>query len=186
MATQKCPYCGYFNSEGTEICIACKKNVNEYQPSQQATIFCRQCGTPITGGGEFCPSCGTKQVLPDSQAAYQPPQQPYMQAQGGYYASPQPQAPYATTGVFKNIGGKLKTLAAIVEILGILGSIIAGIVSGVAVGKYDGGTGFGVFLLYAIGGSLISIIASWYAYAIGENNTLLRRFTDEQAQNRKQ
>ncbi|MDR0862819.1 MAG: hypothetical protein LBN30_08635 [Oscillospiraceae bacterium] len=70
--------------------------------------------------------------------------------------------------MFENIGQKCKTLAKVIAVLGIVGSIIAGAVVGYTVGRFSSGSGFLMFLLYAGVGSLVSWLGSWSLYAIGE------------------
>ena len=79
--------------------------------------------------------------------------------------------------MFDNIGGKLKGLAKVVAVLGIIGSIIYGIVliaQGNKVSSYSsylGSTGSaisGIGWVVMIVGSLVSWISSWGLYAFGE------------------
>ncbi len=66
--------------------------------------------------------------------------------------------------MFRNIGGKIKTLAALIAILGIAASVIVGIVLMISTKKLVG-IGFLVMLL----GALVSWISSWGLFALGEN-----------------
>lgn len=65
------------------------------------------------------------------------------------------------TDTWEDVGGKLKGLAKFVCWLGIISSIIGGIVM-IVIGRVV--TGFGVMIF----GSLFSWMGSWVAYAIGE------------------
>ena len=55
----KCPYCNAETSDDSLFCGACGKKL----PLQKE---CIKCGKPIDANSEFCPYCGTKQVLSDS------------------------------------------------------------------------------------------------------------------------
>lgn len=79
--------------------------------------------------------------------------------------------------MYNNIGEKVKGLAKVVAFLGILGSVIYGIVLIVQGAKLNSyypseagsaliGTGFAVMIV----GSLVSWISSWALYAIGDTN----------------
>lgn len=76
--------------------------------------------------------------------------------------------------MYDNIGGKLKTLAKIEAGIGIVGSIISGIImiaQGGEVSSYiesAGSTMIGTGFLVMIVGSLASLISSWSLYAIGD------------------
>ncbi|MDR0915772.1 MAG: hypothetical protein LBN02_01085 [Oscillospiraceae bacterium] len=63
--------------------------------------------------------------------------------------------------MYSNIAGKLKKLAFVVLIVGIIGSVIGGIIAITA-------GGVPMFLIVACVGSLASLIGSWVVYAIGE------------------
>ncbi|MDR0916016.1 MAG: DUF6273 domain-containing protein [Oscillospiraceae bacterium] len=81
--------------------------------------------------------------------------------------------------MFIGIGKKLKTLAKAVAIIGIVLSIAGGLLLGFSVGAGNALLGVAAFAAVAVVGSLISWVASWTAYAIGENNEMLHRLTDE-------
>ena len=68
--------------------------------------------------------------------------------------------------MFNNIGKKLKTLAKVLAILGIIGSVISGIVL-ISVSEKLIAIGLVIMIL----GSLVSWISSWAMYAIGDTNT---------------
>lgn len=70
--------------------------------------------------------------------------------------------------MFNSIGTKIKVAAKVISWIGIIGSIIAGIII-ISIGLYNEngdlvGIGFGVLL----GGSFISWISSWFVYGYGE------------------
>lgn len=75
--------------------------------------------------------------------------------------------------MFENIGSKIKTVAEVVCFIGIIGSIITGIVL-MALDEYT----FFLGLVVAIGGSLTSWIGSFMTYGFGqlvENSDILVR-----------
>ena len=91
--------------------------------------------------------------------------------------------------MYKNIGGKIKKLAFILCIIGIIVSVILGLLVGVGVGSISsyasygysrsGGGASGVlfFILIAGGGSLLSWISSFTLYGFGqmiENTDIIR------------
>ncbi|MBR4457992.1 MAG: zinc finger Ran-binding domain-containing family 2 protein [Clostridia bacterium] len=87
--------------------------------------------------------------------------------------------------MYNNIGGKIKSLATVLCILGFIGSAIGGISFFVQAGKisrYDSGAG-GAMVLYGIlvivGGCLLSWILGFFAYGFGQ----LIENTDEIAAN---
>ena len=65
--------------------------------------------------------------------------------------------------MFDNIGGKIKTLAKVICWIGIITSVITGIVFAIS---DDDMILYG--LLIAVGGSLISWIGSFFTYGFGE------------------
>lgn len=65
--------------------------------------------------------------------------------------------------MFTNIGGKIKALAKVVAWIGIIGSIIGGIV--VMFTRHSAGI---LALLVILSGSLISWIGSFFTYGFGE------------------
>ena len=65
--------------------------------------------------------------------------------------------------MFNNIGGKIKTLANVVALVGIIGSIIGGIALILA---DDSLIATGIIVL--LGGSLLSWIGSFFTYGFGE------------------
>ena len=71
--------------------------------------------------------------------------------------------------MFKNIGGKIKELAQVICIVGIVISVVAGI-SMIYSGfdSYNGDTMVGMGFAVMIGGSLLSWIGSFFAYGFGE------------------
>ena len=71
--------------------------------------------------------------------------------------------------MFKNIGGKIKGLAQVICIVGIVISVVAGInmiYSGFY--SYNGDTMVNMGFAVMIGGSLLSWIGSFFAYGFGE------------------
>lgn len=81
--------------------------------------------------------------------------------------------------MYNNIGNKIKTLAKVIAVLGIIGSVIYGIiliVQGEQVSSYNsylsgaGSTLTGTGVVVMILGSLGSWISSWALYAIGDTN----------------
>jgi len=72
--------------------------------------------------------------------------------------------------MWDNIGGKIKGFAKFIAWLGIIASIIGGIVLFVIGGnmRYGSGAYVGLGFLVIIGGSLISWISSWFWYGFGE------------------
>jgi len=57
-------------------------------------MFCPRCGKDLPNGAQFCDACGT--VIPQAQAAPQPPASPYAAYQNPAYPQQQPYAaPYA-------------------------------------------------------------------------------------------
>ncbi|PKM38958.1 MAG: hypothetical protein CVV04_11555 [Firmicutes bacterium HGW-Firmicutes-9] len=95
--------------------------------------------------------------------------------------------------MFNSIGTKIKVAAKVITWIGIIGSIIAGIII-ISIGLYNEnggllGIGFGILL----GGSFISWISSWFIYGYGEliektseiakNTSTLPQFTSVTARN---
>ena len=76
-------------------------------------------------------------------------------------------------GFYGNIGGKIKGAAFLVAVLGIIGSVICGVMIWLGFGSSIGGYGnngvtiFFTGLIWAVVGSLISYIGSWLLYAFG-------------------
>lgn len=66
--------------------------------------------------------------------------------------------------MFNDIGGKIKTLAKVICWVGIIGSVIVGLIMMTSDGDKYGPLGLGVL----IGGSLFSWIGSFFAYGFGE------------------
>jgi mannitol-specific phosphotransferase system IIBC component len=65
--------------------------------------------------------------------------------------------------MYNNLGSRLKTLAIVIAIVGIVGSVVTGIILATA-------GGFLAFLIPAVAGSLVSWLGSWVMYAIGETH----------------
>lgn len=63
--------------------------------------------------------------------------------------------------MFENIGGKMKALARVMAVLGIIGAVVAGVVL-----VSDGNVGAG--LCVAILGSLVAWTGSFFAYGFGQ------------------
>ena len=82
--------------------------------------------------------------------------------------------------MWDNIGSKIKVLAKVIAWIGIICSIIGGIVLFV-IGlkmRYGGALYVGLGFAAIIGGSLISWISSWFMYGFGEiihNTEIIRR-----------
>lgn len=71
--------------------------------------------------------------------------------------------------MFDNVGDKLKILAIIAVVLGLVGSIIIGVAWSKTEDKYgDPSTNFGMGLLGFIVGAISTCISSWGIYALGE------------------
>ena len=68
--------------------------------------------------------------------------------------------------MFSNIGGKIKKLAIILCILGMIGSVIYGIVCFANSNRYENLTLYGILIL--VGGCLVSWIISFFVYGYGE------------------
>jgi len=74
---------------------------------------------------------------------------------------------------YGNIGGKIKGTAFLVAVLGIIGSVICGVLIWLGFGHFIGAYGnngvtiFFTGLIWAIVGSLVSYISSWLLYAFG-------------------
>lgn len=72
-------------------------------------------------------------------------------------------------GMFENIGKKIKILALVVFWLGVIASVAGGIIIWVDWFNMDGWwAGFGIFLLCAVGGTLVSYMSVILLYAFGE------------------
>lgn len=69
--------------------------------------------------------------------------------------------------MWDNIGEKIKALAKVIAWVGIIGSIISGIVL-FKISSIGGGLYVGLGFAAIIGGSLISWISSWFMYGFGE------------------
>ena len=68
--------------------------------------------------------------------------------------------------MFSNIGGKIKKLAVILCILGMIGSVVYAIVCFSNTSKYEDLTLYGVLILVL--GCLVSWISSFFVYGFGE------------------
>ena len=75
--------------------------------------------------------------------------------------------------MYKHIGKKLRVLAEIWCILGILGALAA------AVLMYLGKTQLWICLVTGAGGIIISILSSWGIYALGDVHVKLERLEDK-------
>ena len=83
--------------------------------------------------------------------------------------------------MFENIGGKIKGLAKFICWLGIIGSVIYGIMMLSMNSRYNPTILPGIMIM--VGGSLVSWIGSFFTYAIGEIVCLLEKiakYTNEQ------
>lgn len=80
--------------------------------------------------------------------------------------------------MFNNIGERLKTLAKVFAVLGIIGSVISGIVL-MSLSEYLIGAG----LTTMISGSLVSWISSWGMYAMGDTNAKVTEMYNRSFQN---
>jgi hypothetical protein len=72
--------------------------------------------------------------------------------------------------VYENIGAKIKGLAKVIAWIGIIGSVITGIIY-IVMGinsYYGGGAQIGIGIGVMIGGALSSWISSWFTYGFGE------------------
>ena len=63
--------------------------------------------------------------------------------------------------MFDNIGGKIKTLAEVVALIGIVASVFVGVLRAFSISVIRG-------ILFAVVGSLASWIGSFFAYGFGE------------------
>ena len=83
--------------------------------------------------------------------------------------------------MFNNIGGKIKGLAASVTVIGIIASVIVGLVLMTA----DGDTVFLGILVAALG-SFVSWLSSWLLYAFGQlvenSDTIVKLMRNEQVE----
>ncbi len=71
--------------------------------------------------------------------------------------------------MFDNLGDKLKILAIIVTVLGLIGSVIIGVTWSKSEDKYgDPSTNFEMGLLGFLVGTISTCISSWGIYALGE------------------
>ena len=68
--------------------------------------------------------------------------------------------------MFSNIGGKIKKLAVILCILGIIGSVTYAIICFTNSSRYQDLTLYGILIL--VGGCLLSWIGSFFTYGFGE------------------
>ncbi len=84
--------------------------------------------------------------------------------------------------MFDNIGGKIKTLAKVLCWIGIVASVIGGIIMIVGTARSSNpGLGILLSLLYMALGCLISWVGSFFAYGFGElieNTEAIRRNTN--------
>jgi len=71
--------------------------------------------------------------------------------------------------MYNNIGAKIKTLAQVIAWVGIIGSVLVGIIM-IAQGTGSRGDGsiVGIGVAYLLAGPFISWIASWFMYGFGE------------------
>ena len=89
-----------------------------------ASIYCSNCGQPVSDQSPFCPNCGAQVGQPapqQPQQAYQQPQQAYQQPQQAYQ---QPQYAYGAPQTGNNNGssdygtsGKSRTTAGLLALL---------------------------------------------------------------------
>ena len=87
--------------------------------------------------------------------------------------------------MFYNIGGKIKTLAVVVCILGMFASIVIGFLLIMGIGEVFGleKAGFGSGILFMIVGSLLSWVSTFVLYGFGqlvENSDILVERTETQ------
>ena len=56
-----CPACGAQAEPGVRFCTYCGKPLPQEAPPEepQKSVFCHNCGAPISADAVFCPSCGT-------------------------------------------------------------------------------------------------------------------------------
>ena len=79
--------------------------------------------------------------------------------------------------MFTHIGKKLKAVAKIWCLLGVLASVAAGVLLylNVLIGKLD----LPYCILIAVGGSVVSVLIAWAVYTLGDIHTKLERMEDK-------
>lgn len=75
--------------------------------------------------------------------------------------------------MYKHIGKKLKVLAELWCVVGVLGAVAAGVL------LYLGKTPLWTCIAIGVGGILLAVLSSWGIYALGDIHTKLERLEDK-------
>ena len=120
-------------------------------------MYCRRCGKEIAADAAFCPHCGARQEDEPLQASSVPPYSGQTQySAGGYRAVPaELEKPINNLGIAGMIVGLVSLWLSWVLFLGLVASIVAIVISGVALSRRNSYRMNG----FAVAGLVLGLVA---------------------------